>query len=91
MGNGVFIQKKVLTIIACFDIINLSTREEKEMRDFDFDDVKEFVEEHLENAEMWANTRQEVMNSRAIAFGAIMFAQRIELVPYEEIKKYWDD
>lgn len=61
------------------------------MRDFDFDDVKEFVEEHLENAEMWANTRQEVMNSRAIAFGAIMFAQRIELVPYEEIKKYWDD
>lgn len=61
------------------------------MREFDFDDVKEFVEEHLENAEMWANTRQEVMNYRAIAFGVIMFAQRIELVPYEEIKEYWDD
>ena len=52
MENGAFIQKKVLTTIACFDIINLSTREEKEMREFDFDDVKEFVEEHLEDAEM---------------------------------------
>lgn len=60
------------------------------MRDFDFDDVKEFVEEHLENAEMWANTRQEVMNCRAIAFGVIMFAQRIEIATYEEIKEYWD-
>ena len=49
MENGAFIQKKVLTTIACFDIINLSTREEKEMREFDFDDVKEFVEEHLED------------------------------------------
>ena len=61
------------------------------MREFDFDDVKEFVEEHLEDAEMWANTRQEVMHCRAIAFGVIMFAQRIELVPYEEIKEYWDN
>lgn len=60
------------------------------MKYFDFEDVKEFVEEHLENADMWASTRQEVMNSRAIAFGAILFAQRIELVPYEVIEEYWD-
>ena len=57
----------------------------------DMEDVKEFVEEYLESAEMFANTREEVMNCRAIAFGAIMFAQRIELVSYEEIKEYWDD
>ena len=31
------------------------------------------------------------MHCRAIAFGVIMFAQRIELVPYEEIKEYWDN
>ena len=57
----------------------------------DMEDVKKFVEEYLESAEMFANTREEVMNCRAIAFGAIMFAQRIELVSYKEIKEYWDD
>ena len=61
------------------------------MKEFDFEDVKEFVGEYLESAEMWANTRQEVMNCRAIAFGAILFAQKIELVSYEELKEYWDD
>ena len=61
------------------------------MKEFDFEDVKEFVGEYLESAEMWANTREEVMNCRAIAFGAVMFAQRIEMVSYEEIKEYWDD
>lgn len=61
------------------------------MKEFDFEDVKEFVGEYLESAEMWANTREEVMNCRAIAFGAVMFAQRIELVSYEELKEYWDD
>lgn len=57
----------------------------------DMEDVKEFVGEYLESAKMFANTREEVMNCRAIAFGAVMFAQRIELVSYEEIKEYWDD
>lgn len=61
------------------------------MKEFNFEDVKEFVGEYLESAELWANTRQEVINCRAIAFGAIMFAQRIELVPYEDIKEYWDN
>lgn len=57
----------------------------------DFEDVKEFVSGELETAELFANTREEVMNCRAIAFGAVMFAQRIELVSYEEIKEYWDN
>lgn len=61
------------------------------MKEFDFEDVKEFVDDYLESAEMFANTRAEVMNCRAIAFGAVMFAQRIELVSYEKIKEYWDD
>ena len=61
------------------------------MKEFDFEDVKKFVDDRLEDAEMWANTRQEVMNCRAIAFGAILFAQKIELVSYEELKEYWDD
>ena len=61
------------------------------MKEFDFEDVKEFVGGYIESADLFANTRQEVMNCRAIAFGAIMFAQRIELVSYEEIKEYWDN
>ena len=61
------------------------------MKEFDFEDVKEFVGDYLESAEMFANTRAEVMNCRAIAFGVIMFAQRIELVPFKEIREYWDD
>ena len=61
------------------------------MKEFDFEDVKKFVGEYIESADLFANTREEVMNCRAIAFGAIMFAQRIELVSYEEIKEYWDD
>ena len=61
------------------------------MKEFDFEDVKEFVGEYLESADLWANTRQEVMNCRAIAFGAILFAQRIELASYKEIKEYLDD
>ena len=60
------------------------------MKEFDFEDVKEFVGEYLESADLWANTRQEVMNCRAIAFGVIMFAQRIEIATYEELKEYWD-
>ena len=44
------------------------------MKEFDFEDVKKFVDDRLEDAEMWANTRLEVMNCRAIAFGVIMFA-----------------
>lgn len=61
------------------------------MKEFDFEDVKKFVDDRLEDAEMWANTRQEVMNCRAIAFGVIMFAQRIGAITYEEVQKYWND
>lgn len=55
------------------------------------EDVKEFVEEYLESAEMFANTREEVEKIRAIAFGAVLFACRIEIVSYNEVKEYWDD
>jgi len=60
------------------------------MKEFDFEDVKEFVDEYIESADLFANTREEVINCRAIAFGAIMFAQRIEVVPFKEIREYWD-
>ena len=61
------------------------------MKEFDFEDVKKFVDDRLEDAEMWANTRQEVMNCRAIAFGGVMFAYKIEIISYDEVKEYWDD
>ena len=53
--------------------------------------LKEFIEERVESAEMFANNYQEVMNCRAIAFGALRFAEHIGLVSYEEIKEYWDN
>ena len=52
--------------------------------------VKEYVEQRLVNAEIFANTREEVMNCRAMAYGAVMFAQRIGAITYEEVKDYWD-
>lgn len=55
------------------------------------EDVKEFVEENLDDAEMFANTREEVEKIRAIAFGAVLFACRIEIVSYDEVKEYWDN
>ena len=55
------------------------------------EDVKEFVEEYLESAEMFANTREEVEKIRAIAFGGVMFAYKIEIISYDEVKEYWDD
>ena len=57
----------------------------------DMEDVKEFVEEYLENAEMFANTREEVERIRAIAFGGVLFAYRTDIISYDEVKEYWDD
>ena len=56
----------------------------------DFEIIKDYVEKRLEVADLFANTREEVMNCRAMAFGVIMFAQRIEIATYKEIKEYWD-
>ena len=57
----------------------------------DFEIIKEYVGERLEVAKMFANTREEVMNCRAMAFGAIMFCQREGFCSYEDIKEYWDN
>lgn len=55
------------------------------------ENVKEFVEEELNSAEIFANTRQEVMNCKAIAFGAILFAQRNDICSYGEVDEYWNN
>lgn len=59
------------------------------MKEFDFEDVKEFVGGYIQSADLFASTREEVMNCRAIAFGAIRFAQSIELVSFKKIEEYW--
>lgn len=51
-------------------------------------DVKEFVEQILRQAER-ASSADMVINCRAQAFGVIMFAQKF--LPYEELRKYWED
>lgn len=55
------------------------------------ENVKEFVEEYLESAEMFANTREEVERIRAIAFGGVLFAYRTDIISYDEVKEYWDN
>ena len=57
----------------------------------DMEDVKEFVEEYLKNAEMFANTKEEVERIRAIAFGGVLFTCRTEIISYDEVKTYWDN
>ncbi len=57
----------------------------------DMEDVKEFVGEYLESAEMFANTREEVEKVRAIAFGGVMFAYNTEIISYDEVREYWDN
>ena len=59
--------------------------------EINMENVKEFVEQRLVSAEIFANTREEVINHRAMAFGAVMFAQEHGLVSYEEIKEYWNN
>ena len=57
----------------------------------DMEDVKEFVEEELKSAEIFTNTRQEVMNCKAIAFGGVLFAQRNNICSYGEVDDYWNN
>ncbi len=57
----------------------------------DMEIVKEFVERRLVNAEIFANTREEVMTCEAMAYGAVMFARIIGAITYEEVKNYWDN
>lgn len=50
-------------------------------------DVRVFVEKMLRYAED-ATTSETVLNFRAQAFGAIMFAQKF--LPYDELERYWE-
>jgi hypothetical protein len=55
------------------------------------ENVKEFVEKYLEDAELFANTREDVEKIRAIAFGGVLFAYDIEIISYNEVREYWDN
>lgn len=57
----------------------------------DMEDIKEFVGEYLESAEMFANTREEVEKVRAIAFGGVRFAYNIGIISCDEVHEYWDN
>ena len=59
--------------------------------EINFEDVKEFVGGELETADLFANTREEVMNCRAIAFCAILFAKRNVIFTHEEVVDFWDE
>ena len=55
-----------------------------------FEEAKYFVESKLETADLFGNSRKEVMQSRGLAFGVIQFLIGLDIIPYEEIKSYWE-
>lgn len=55
-----------------------------------FEKLKNFVEDYASRCE-YVNTHAEVHNLRAIAFGAVMFFQKLDEVPYEELEKFWNE
>ena len=55
------------------------------------EELKLFVQDRLETAEMFANTGHEVRNIQNIAFGAVRFAYTIGILSYEEMFDYWDN
>lgn len=55
------------------------------------EELKLFVQDRLETAEIFANTGHEVRNIQNIAFGAVRFAYTIEILNSEEMFDYWDN
>ena len=55
------------------------------------DELKKFVEKKLEEARKYAVNAATVSNYRAIAYGAIMFADENGLVSSGDISKWWND
>lgn len=55
------------------------------------EELKLFVQDKLETAEIFASTEQEARNCQGIAFGAIRYAEIIGILSYEEMISYWDN
>jgi len=55
------------------------------------DELKKFIEKKLEEARKYAVNAATVSNYRAIAYGAIMFAEENGLVSWGDIEEWWDD
>ena len=55
-----------------------------------FEELKGFVYRQWESADLLANTAEEVLDARKLAFGAVFFFSTLDLVPHEEIEAFWD-
>lgn len=54
-------------------------------------ELKTFVEKKLEEARKYAVNEATVSNYRAIAYGAIRFAEENGLVSWDDMSEWWDD
>lgn len=51
------------------------------------DILRDFIEDKIESA--W-HDKKNTLNLRGQAFGALMFAQRAHLIPYEILHEMWE-
>ena len=55
------------------------------------DELKKFIEKKLEEARKYAVNAVTVSNYRAIAYGALIFAEENGLVSRGDISEWWND
>ena len=53
--------------------------------------LREFIEDKVESAQFLKANKTLVLNLRGQAFGALMFAQEANLIPYEKLHIMWED
>lgn len=57
----------------------------------EFETLKKYVEDGLASAKKYNHSRSEMLNSCSYYFGAVMYAERIGLVTYEEVNDWWEN
>lgn len=58
------------------------------MKDYE-EILRNFIEDKVKSSLQY-DDRQVVLNLRGQAFGALMFAQKAELIPYETLYQMWE-
>ena len=57
----------------------------------EFETLKNYVENGLESSKKYCHSRSEMLNNCSYYFGAVMYAERVGLVTYEEINDWWEN
>lgn len=52
--------------------------------------LEHYIDRMIKDAETFSKSTKDVLNHRAIAFGATQFCIDAELIPFDEVSKLWD-